>query len=216
MARPMLGDVELQLVQKIDTADEQVQSQHSVPSLEGDFLQGLGRRASRVTLKGVITGEEAKAGLKSLRDKFRAAEPVSFVADITTATKVEQVIIEEMGVRELAGLPERFEYALELVEYVVAPTPEATAPAAQVNNQVEEQAAESNTQQVDNVVNEAGVLEVQVELEDGGDYSGIRVVVEGETSDGEAFSTWSQEQVNGLYRFLNIQAGTYTVRLELQ
>lgn len=216
MAQPMLGDVELQLVQKIDTEDDQVFIPHSIPALEGDFLQGIGRRATSVALTGVITGTEAKESLKTLRDKFRAAEPVSFVADIATATKVTQVIIEEMGVRELAGLPEQFEYALTLREYIPPPKPEEIAPVQQVNNQVQEQAVQSNAQQVENVVNEAGVLEVQVELEDGGDYSGIRVVVEGETSNGEAFSTWSQEQVNGLYRFLNIQAGTYTVRVELE
>src|SRR6266481_2269964 len=100
-AKPMLGDVELQLVQKIDTEEEQVLAQHSVPALEGDFLQGLDRGAERVTLTGVITGPEAGDGLKSLREKFRAAAPVSLVAEIATATNVDKVIIEEMEVREL-------------------------------------------------------------------------------------------------------------------
>jgi hypothetical protein len=216
MARPLLGDVELQQVQKIETEEDQVFTQHSIPALEGDFFQGLGRRATWVKLTGVLTGAEVQEGLKTLRDKFRAAEPVDFVADITTATKVNQVIIEEMGVRELAGKPSRFEYALTLREFISPPRPEAIAQAQPVNDQVQEQAAEISSQQVDNIVNEAGVLEVQVDLEDGGDYSALRVVVESESSDGASFSTWSQEQLNGLYRFEGLQAGTYTVRVELQ
>jgi len=115
-ARPMLGDVELQLVQNIEADEDQVLVRHDVPALEGDFLQGLGRRATRLILTGVLTGPEAGEGLKTLRDKFRAAQPVDFVADITTATRVGQVLIEEMGVRELAGKPERFEYAFTLRE----------------------------------------------------------------------------------------------------
>ena len=43
--RPMLGDIELQRVQKIETGADQVLAQHEVPALEGDFLQRLDRRA---------------------------------------------------------------------------------------------------------------------------------------------------------------------------
>ncbi|MGH9940555.1 MAG: DNA circularization N-terminal domain-containing protein, partial [Blastocatellia bacterium] len=106
--KPMLDGVELQLVQKIAADDEEVVVQHGVPALEGDFLQDLGRRASRITLTGVMTGPEAGDDLKTWREKFRAAETVSFVADIATATKVDKVLIEEFGIRELAGRPERF------------------------------------------------------------------------------------------------------------
>ena len=133
MARPMLDDIELQNVQYIEVDGDQVLTQHDIPALEGDFFQRLGRRASQVTLTGVLTGPDAqadsaaeaeldvKARLKRLRDKFRAATPVSFVADITTSTRIDQVLIEEMGVRELAGKPERFEYTFTLREYIPAP-----------------------------------------------------------------------------------------------
>ncbi|NJD69867.1 MAG: hypothetical protein FIA90_14675, partial [candidate division NC10 bacterium] len=120
-AKPMLDDIELQLVQDIEAEDEEALAQHGVPALEGDFLQDLGRRSSRVSLTGVMIGEEVADALKKLRDKFRAAEPVSFVADIATATKVDKVLIEEMGIRDLAGKPERFEYALTLREFIPPP-----------------------------------------------------------------------------------------------
>lgn len=215
MARPMLGDIELEHVQKIEVDGDQVLIQHGVPALEGDFFQGLGRRATQISLTGVLTGPEAGEGLNTLRDKFRAAEPISFVADITTATRVDQVLIEEMGVRELAGRPERFEYAFTLREFIPAPEPE-TADVQQVDEQTQEQASETSSQQVDNIADGIGTLEVHVTIEDGSDYSGIVVIVEGETSDGEAFSTRSEEQENGVYRFTNFPAGTYTVKVNLQ
>lgn len=120
-AKPMLDGVELPQTQRIASEDEEVLAQHGVPALEGDFLQDLGRRAVRVTLSGVLSGAEAGEGLKGLREKFHAAAPVPFVSDIATTTRVDKVLIEEMGVRELAGKPERFEYAFALREYTPLP-----------------------------------------------------------------------------------------------
>ncbi len=124
----MLDGVELEQVQKVEAEDKEVLAQHGVPALEGDFLQDLGRRVTRLTLTCVITGPEAGNQLKVLREKFRGATPVPFVADIATATKVNKVLIEEMGVRELAGKPERFEYELTLREFIPAPRPEQEEP----------------------------------------------------------------------------------------
>jgi hypothetical protein len=117
----MLGDVELQLVQDISINGDQVLEQHAVPALEGDFLQRLGRRATRIELTGVLLGTDVRKSLNDVRAKFRAAEPVTFVADIATATRVGQVLIEDLGVRELAGTPERYEYALGLREFIPPP-----------------------------------------------------------------------------------------------
>ncbi len=124
----MLDDLELQQVQTIEVDGDQVWAQHSIPALEGDFFQGLGRRASQVTLTGVLSGAEVADSLKNLRDKFRGAAPVAFVADIATATRIDQVLIEEMGVRELAGKPSRFEYAFTLREFIPATPPRSEIP----------------------------------------------------------------------------------------
>src|SRR2546421_847152 len=127
-SKPMLGDIELQQVQKIEVDEDQVLAQQSVPALEGDFLQRLGRRSTQISLTGVLTGTEAGAGLKTLQEKFRAAAPISFVADIATATKVEKVLIEEMGFRELAGKTAPFEDAITLREFIPPPAPEHEPP----------------------------------------------------------------------------------------
>jgi outer membrane protein OmpA-like peptidoglycan-associated protein len=128
MARPMLDTFELPLVQSIEGTESEALEEHGVPGLEGDFLQDLGRRAARIRLSGVMTGAEAATALKTLREKHRAAVPLSFVADIATATRVDKVLIEQLDVREFAGRPERFAYAMELVEFVPAPPPEIEIP----------------------------------------------------------------------------------------
>lgn len=133
-ARTLLDEVELPQAQCVAEDDAHVLAQHAVPALEGDFLQRLERRASRVSVAGVLTGEGAREGLGRLRKQLRAAAPVDFVADITTATRVGRVLIEALEVRELAGKPERWEYALTLREYQAAPaqtTEEPPEPPAQ-------------------------------------------------------------------------------------
>lgn len=126
--RPVLDDLELPLAQQIDSEHDQVLARTDVPGLEGDFYVSQGRRATRFTLTGVVAGAEAGEGLEQLRAKFSTATPVAFVSDISTATRVDKVLVEELGVRELAGRPERFEYAFTLRELLEAPDPEIIPP----------------------------------------------------------------------------------------
>jgi outer membrane protein OmpA-like peptidoglycan-associated protein len=116
----MLGDLELEQVQLVETDEDQVVVRHRVPALEGDFLQDLGRRGARLDLTGVLTAPDTKESLAELRTRFHAGDPVSFVSDITSATGVDQVLVERMDVRELAGRPTAFEYALTLRELTEA------------------------------------------------------------------------------------------------
>lgn len=216
MAQPMLGDIELQQVQKLDTDHDQVLKQHSVPALEGDFLQRLDRRAAQITLTGVLTGLGAKEGLKTLRDKFRAAEPVDFVADITTATRVGQVLIEEIGVRELAGKPERFEYAFTLREFVPPPATEEEEPPAiqQLNEEIDADAEQQVAETAEEITENVGELRVEVLLaENSQDFSNLVVFVEGMTDVGEAVYFTIETQDDGVYTRQNVPAGEYTVSI---
>ncbi|MET8534248.1 peptidoglycan-binding protein [Streptomyces sp. NPDC005065] len=116
----MLGDLELEQVQLVETGEDQVVTRHPVPGLEGDFLQDLGRCAARVRLTGTLTAAETLPHLADLRKAFHAGEPVSFVSDITSATLVDRVLIERMDVREAAGRPNAFEYRFALREFLPA------------------------------------------------------------------------------------------------
>lgn len=120
MVRPMLGDLELEQVQVVEADEDQLVVRHPVPVLETDFLQDLGRRGARISLAGVLTRPEVADSLKDLREAFLAGDPLPFVSDITQATLVDQVVVERMDVRELAGRPSTYEYFLTLRELTEA------------------------------------------------------------------------------------------------
>lgn len=195
--KPMLDDLELPLVQQFDAAERQERAQHVVPALEGDFLQALGRRATSFTLEGVIANEDGTVAgqLKNLREKFRAAAPVDFVADIATATKVDTVLIEEMSVRELAGKPERFEYAFALREYLPAPAPEEEAPPPPP--------PPPGTKLI---------VEVRVEGHSGYDFSQVEVTVKGTQEDGTRIDRPLTNRTDNVWTEETFEPGSYTIR----
>jgi outer membrane protein OmpA-like peptidoglycan-associated protein len=199
-AKPMLDQLELQQVQKIEAEENEAVSRHRVPGLEGDFLQDLGRRAVRITLNGVLTGAEAADGLKHLREKFAKAEPVPFVADIATATTVSQVLVEEMNVRELAGKPERFEYALSVREFIAPPQPEQQTPPPVPPPQHHD-------------VNTATlIVEVIVDGQPSFDFSKATVTVAGTQSDGTQLSRTPTNRDNNVWTEDNMPPGQYTAQ----
>jgi outer membrane protein OmpA-like peptidoglycan-associated protein len=196
--KPILDDLELQLVQQIEANEHQVRAQHAVPTLEGDFLQPLGRRAERITLNGILTDgddESVSEKLKKLREKFRAAQPVPFAADIATATKIDTVLIEEMSVRELAGKPERFEYAFALREYIPAPPPE------------QEKRPPTPEPLVTTLI-----VEVIVEGQPGFDFSKVTVTVEGTKEDGSTHNVTLSNRSNNIWTEEDFPPGSYTAK----
>lgn len=203
-AKPMLDDVELQHVQKVEAEDEQVLAQHGVPALEGDFLQDLGRRVTRFTLAGVMTGTESGEKLKTLRLKFRNAEPVSFVADIATATTVGKVLIEEFGVRELAGKPARFEYQLTLREFLPPPEPEQEDPPPPPPEPPPPREPEVETGTL--------IVEVTVEGDANFDFSKISVTVEGTKDDGTNLTQTLTNRVDNVWTEEKMALGQFTVK----
>lgn len=174
-AKPMIDDLELQQVQKIEAEEKEAVSAHPIPALDGDFLQNLGRRAVRVTLNGVLTGPEVGDGLKKLREKFQATDPVPFVADIATAIGVDKMLIEAMDVRELAGKPERFEYAVALREFIPPPEPKEEPPPPPPPKP--------------DVKKATLIVEVIVDGQPNFDFNTVTVTVGGKKADGSQLST---------------------------
>jgi len=119
----MLAGIELPGVQNIRTEEERAIVEHRVPGLEGSVLQDLGRGPIAVRLEGIIHGEEALDSLAELREPFQVGEPVLFTADITTATDVTDVLIDDLQVKEVAGRPNYYRYTIRLLEYVPPPAP---------------------------------------------------------------------------------------------
>jgi outer membrane protein OmpA-like peptidoglycan-associated protein len=198
----MLGDLELQLVDEIEADQDRVLQAHPVPGLEGDFTTDLGRRSATITLTGAVTGEQVADDLKELRSKFLAAEPVPFAADIATATRVQNVVVEEIGVRELAGKTQLFEYAFTLREFTPAPTvpeePPPIIPPPPIPPQV-------------------GTLEVEVIVEGMPDVDPdtIVVTVDGTQDDGTALSRTLTKHTRNVWTETDFPPGSYVARATL-
>ena len=200
--QPMLGTLELQQVQQVEVDEDAVFAAHEVPALEGDFDQALGRRGARVTLSGVVTGDDVQDRIKALRDQFRDGQPVAFAADIATATKLDQVLIEEMGVRELAGRPQRFEYGFALRQFTPPPPPQQVPPPPPP--------PVPPTPPVGTAVLE---IEVVVEGDPAFDLSTVTVTVEGTQSDGTTVTATPARRTRGnVWSKENLAPGQYTAR----
>lgn len=125
--RPMLDDLELPQVQEITAYDRRTLAEHKPPGMSGSLLQNLGRRPTRLVLWGVASGPDALDFTQKLEDKFRAAKPVPFTADIVKDADIELMLVEDLKFQDLAGKPERFAYVLTLREFIKPVEPAATA-----------------------------------------------------------------------------------------
>ncbi len=125
--RPMLDDLELPQVQEIATVERRSLAEHKPPGMDGSLLQNLGRRPTRVALWGVATGPDARTFLETLDGKFRAGNAIPFTADIIADAAIDQVVIDDMQIQELAGKPDRFAYVLTLREYIEPVEPQDTS-----------------------------------------------------------------------------------------
>ncbi len=122
--RPMLDDLELSLVQEVSTFDRRMLAELKPPGMDGSLIQNLGRRPTCVLLWGVTAGDESRAFMEKLDKKFRAGTPVPFIADITTDSAIENVLIDDLRFQEVAGKPDRFAYVLTLRQHQVPVEPE--------------------------------------------------------------------------------------------
>jgi len=120
----MLDDLELPQVQEITTYDRRMLAEHKPPGMDGSLLQNLGRRPGHLTLWGVKTGPDALEFVETLELKYRAGQPVLFVADIIADAEIETMVIDDLQWQELAGKPNRYNYVLTLREFIEPVEPE--------------------------------------------------------------------------------------------
>jgi hypothetical protein len=122
----MLAGTELPQVQQISTADLRTLAEHNPPGKDGGLLQNLGRVPTTITLFGVATDPKALELLDTLKKDLRTGGAVPFVADITTDCAIDNVLIDDLQVRQVAGKPDRYAYVLTLREYIKPIEPEST------------------------------------------------------------------------------------------
>jgi len=114
------------MIERIGTVEGRHLVEVSVPGLAGSYHQDLGSAPVAIRIEGTLAGDDNRDNfLAAVRDKFKAGDPVDFVADITTATEVEQVLIADLKVLEVAGSSDTFRYAITLTQHVEPPEPTA-------------------------------------------------------------------------------------------
>ncbi len=124
--KPMLGGYEVPGIQRIGAIERRRVVEIPVPGLSGSYHQDLGASAASIRIEGTLSGDDSREGfLTEVRDKFSTGDPVDFVADITTATEIDQVIISDLKVQEVAGAPDSFRYALTITQHTEPPPPPA-------------------------------------------------------------------------------------------
>jgi len=122
--KPMLGDWEVPHIAAIRSAERRAFAELPVPGRAGSVFQDLNAGPLRLAIEGSLYGDEARDDfLEEIRGKFRAGEPVTFVADIVTATEVQHVIVEELRFEESGVRPDQIDYFLVLRESPPPPPP---------------------------------------------------------------------------------------------
>jgi hypothetical protein len=122
--KPMLADWEIPRIAAIRTVERRAFVELAVPGRTGSLFQDLNTVPTGIVIEGSLYGDEARDEfLQELRGKFRDGSPVTFVADILTATDVQYVVIETLRVQESGASPDQLDYRVVLRESPPPPPP---------------------------------------------------------------------------------------------
>ena len=122
--KPLLGDWEIPRIESIRALEHRTFVEFPVPGRVGSLFQDLNTAPTRLAIAGSLYGDEVRDQfLEDLRGKFQAGEPVTFVADITTATEIQYVIIEELQFAESGRQPDQIDYLILISESPPPPPP---------------------------------------------------------------------------------------------
>ena len=122
--KPLLGDWEIPNIGTIEVLERRELAELEVPGRVGSLFQDMNSAPTRIAVRGSLFGDDKRSDfLTTVREKFRAGEPVTFVADIITATEVQYVLIETMHFAESGRAPDETAYFLVLRESPPPPPP---------------------------------------------------------------------------------------------
>ncbi|MBP0445845.1 hypothetical protein J8J14_13780 [Roseomonas sp. SSH11] len=122
-ATPLLGDISLSRIQRIEHAVDGGFLGARVLGLAGDVQEGAGRGSHHIHIQGVLAGEGAAGELETLQRAAASGEELTFAADIATALELGKVVILRLRVAETAGHPGLYGYELLLAESPPLPPP---------------------------------------------------------------------------------------------
>jgi hypothetical protein len=122
--KPVLGGWEIPHIASIGSLEQRSFAEVEVPGKTASLFQDLAATPTRIVISGSLYGDEDRDDfLDEVRGKFRAGEPVTFVADIVTATELQYVVIETLRFEQSAASPDEIEYLIALRESPPPPPP---------------------------------------------------------------------------------------------
>lgn len=119
----LLGDIALTRLQRVLADEPRNLVELRGPGAKGSVFQDLGRNSQRLRLQGVFLGEEALREIEVLRKAHADATPLSFSADIAVGSEITDVVIERFEVRQVPGHRFRYEYLLQVCEWIEPAAP---------------------------------------------------------------------------------------------
>ncbi len=120
---PLLGNISLELVQRIEHALDGGYAATRIAGLAGELQQRSGRPSHRVRIAGLLQGDGVADQVKQLQEAAQSGEEQTFAADITKALDLQKVVITALRVVETAGVPDCYAYDLALAESPPLPPP---------------------------------------------------------------------------------------------
>ena len=122
--KPVLGGWEIPHIASIGSVEQRSFTELEVPGKSTSLFHDLSSTPTRIVIGGSLFGDEDRDDfLQQVRDQFRAGDPVTFVADITTATEIQYVVIETLRFEQSAARPDEIEYLIALRESPPPPPP---------------------------------------------------------------------------------------------
>jgi hypothetical protein len=125
----MLGDWELPSIERVELVESRRLARLGVPGLTGDLHQDLGAESLTVAITGSLQGDDRRTALlEMLQERFRAGDPLPFVADIVESSELEDVIIVGFEIVETDDWSDAIRYRILLRQYVEPPPPPSPVP----------------------------------------------------------------------------------------
>lgn len=122
--RPVLGDWTIPHVETIYTSENRAYAEFAVPGRSGSLYQDLNSRPINVVITGSLYGDDIRNEfLETVREKFQQGQPVTFTADILSATELQYVVIESMKFRESGRRAGETDFLIVLLESPPPPPP---------------------------------------------------------------------------------------------
>lgn len=137
-----LGNIPLEHLTHVFVKQEARIIYHSVPGMEGDLAQTMGRPSVRVFLRGIFYGEKAEINLKQLRNAHLEYAPIDFFTEAVGEGFFTEVLISKLEVTQRAGYLDQFDYSCEVIEYVEPPEPVAVDSFTSLDKELLDEATE--------------------------------------------------------------------------